>query len=171
MERVPWTYATARAYIQMSHIICHWPKEGHDATFRRMHALFSFCEHEVYKDRLQEVWNFVSIKQPAEWPGKGHNEVALWILQMVYAEVFLRVDVDWRTIPGSVRFVHRERWVPSAILPEWRRVGGMPQVAPRPQPNPAQQLQLGRCDPVAIAHRVPMAGPTNQPTPPNITPP
>ena len=62
LECVPWTYATTRAYIQMSHIICHWSEERHDATFRRMHALFSFYEHEVYKDQLHEVWNSVSMK-------------------------------------------------------------------------------------------------------------
>lgn len=47
VEHVLWTYHTMRTHIQMSHIICNLPDKRHDAVFRRMHALFRFCEHEA----------------------------------------------------------------------------------------------------------------------------
>lgn len=123
--------------------MCHLLEERYTVTFTRMHALFSFCKHKVYKDRLQEVWNFVSTKQNAKWLGKGRYKVTLWIFQMAYAEVFLGMEMDWRTIPWSVWFARRERCIPSIILSEWRMVGDMPQVAPHPPPNSEEQLQMG----------------------------
>lgn len=71
--------------------------------------------------------------------------------------------MKWGTILRLVQFVHTERRAArSAILPEWRRVGGMPQVTPCQQLNLRQQLHLEHCEPVPTAHHVLVAGHTNQ---------
>lgn len=122
--------------------------------------------------RFGILWASISLPNGAKWHGKEHNEVALWILQMVYVEVFLGVDVYGRTISRSVLLVHREIWVHFSVLPEWKRVGGIPQVTPCIQPILAQPLQLGDRDSLPINHYIPMMSHENQATPPpgNRTP-
>ena len=93
-EPEPWTYETVNKYVDWCHINKLFPFWRHKAHVDSNKANVGYCKNEDFKQRCCEVWMKI-------YTGDGNfrsSKVSFFLVQMVYAEVVLKKEVDWRTI-------------------------------------------------------------------------
>jgi hypothetical protein len=89
----PWTFIQCAKYIAWCHLGRMWPHSRYSQIRRYDKGNLNYCTNEIFKERCIQAYQYIYNK------AKVHrNEVNLSILRMVYAEVILGVEVDWRTM-------------------------------------------------------------------------
>ena len=109
----PWTLATCEQFIEWCHIGKLFPLHRHKCNRQSNKANMKYCKNRQFGRRCLEVWQVLYNQAMNE-----RNEVPLFICRMVYAEVVLHRQVDWRTIrltPSVQRRPH-EMAIPTGVL-------------------------------------------------------
>lgn len=89
----PWSLTTCEEYIDWAHISKNFPLVRHKIHRQHNKCNLTFCRSNEFINRCVEVWRWLYEK-----PSVTRNEVGLSLARMVYAEVALGKQVDWRTI-------------------------------------------------------------------------
>lgn len=124
-----WSCTTCREYIKMSHIAKLWPADDTDVLerqVRRWEGPMNTCRSEHFKRRYEEIWAACKLG-----PSKP-NIMNYSTMAMIWAEIVLQKDVDWRTVPAKDKktkltcdkAVIDTNWVgPSDCMPQWSNRG------------------------------------------------
>lgn len=121
----PWTLKTCKWFIAWCHIGHLFPHYRHEFHRRLNCANLHYCLHDEFVQRCIEVWKFLYAGVHVV-----SNEVSYNIAQMVYAEIILEREVDWRTLKKS----------PQTIKPTQPNIPR----APYPAANPREGLTTPR---------------------------
>ena len=122
-----WTCTMCKKYVSMSHIAKLWPlNEDLESKVRRWEGSMKSCNSEHFKQRYEEVWAATGLA--ASKP----NIMNYSTMAMVWAEIVLQKDVDWRTVIGmnkktkmtANQAVILSNWVGrSDCMPAWSNRG------------------------------------------------
>ena len=89
-----WDCTMCKKYMKMTHIQKLWPRERVLKQASRWEGQTSTCQSEHFKQRYIQVHRVLGIKS-AKWNVMNYN-----VMAMVWAEIVLHKDVDWRTAQG-----------------------------------------------------------------------
>lgn len=120
-----WDCTTCKKYIHMTHLSKIWPKERAHIQVRRWEGQQSTCLSKHFIHRYDEVTRNAGSRDSKP------NVMNYSNMAMVWAEIVLHKDVDWRTIAGrNVNNLNRKdaviytSWTqPSDCMPEWSNRG------------------------------------------------
>lgn len=124
-----WTCTMCKQYVKMSHIAKLWPADNMEVLerqVRRWEGPMNTCQSEHFKRRYEEIWASCNLG-----PSKP-NIMNYSTMAMVWAEIVLQKDVDWRTVIGKDKkskltcdkAVIDTNWVgPSDCMPSWSNRG------------------------------------------------
>ena len=135
-----WSCTTCKQYVKISHIAKLWPTDNIQALERqveRWEGPMNTCTRTHFVQRYEEIWATCNLG--ASKP----NIMNYSTMAMVWAEIVLQRDVDWRTVIGKDKktkmtcdkAVIDTNWVgPSDCMPVWFYRGqfGFP---PEPMPD------------------------------------
>lgn len=116
-----WTCTMCRRYVKMTHLLKLWPRAQARISGPRREGLASSCLSSHFTHRYHEVTIAVGVRN-------ARPEIMLYSnMAMVWAEIVLHKDVDWRTVAGrNVSLLDRSRhfidttWnQPSDCWPRW----------------------------------------------------
>ena len=127
-----WDCTTCKKYVKMTHLSKIWPRKRAEVQVRRWEGQMSTCESQHFVRRYEEITSAGSL------PVSKPNVMNYSNMAMIWAEIVLHKEVDWRTLAGrNVTNLTREHtmidtnWVgPSDCLPMWSNRGqfGFPEV-------------------------------------------
>ena len=117
----PWTCTTCKQYIKMKHLAKLWLPSDVAKYVKRWEGRLDSCQSAHFKMRYREVHDAVGL------PNSKKNIMNYSTMAMVWAEIVLHKDVDWRTVIGkNVSQLNRTFKViptawngPSDCMPEW----------------------------------------------------
>ena len=120
-----WDCTTCKKYVKMTHLSKMWSRERAEKQVRRWEGQISTCLSKHFVHRYEEV------TRSAELRDSKPNVMNYSNMAMVWAEIVLHKDVDWRTIYGkNVHQLHRTdaviytSWIGiSDCMPEWSNRG------------------------------------------------
>lgn len=93
-EETPWTCTTCKRYVKMKHLMKLWPRAQAIISGPRREGLASNCQSAHFLHRYHEVTIAVGVRN-------ARPEIMLYSnMAMVWAEIVLHKDVDWRTVAG-----------------------------------------------------------------------
>lgn len=92
----PWTLSTCERYIEWCHIGKKFELHRHKQNRDSNKANLVYCTDENFLERCIEVNQVLYGDRTVE-----RNEVPLYLARMVYAEIALGKEVDWRTVNPS----------------------------------------------------------------------
>lgn len=93
-EETPWSCTTCKRYVKMKHLMKLWPRSQAMISGPRREGLASSCESNHFLHRYHEVTIAVGVRN-------SRPEIMLYSnMAMVWAEIVLHKDVDWRTVAG-----------------------------------------------------------------------
>lgn len=124
-----WDCTMCKKYVKMTHIQKLWPRERVEYQATRWEGQTSTCQSEHFKQRYIQVHRVLGISSK-KWNIMNYN-----VMAMVWAEIVLHKDVDWRTAQGrNVDNYNRTdavidtQWTgPSDCMPEWSNRGYLQQ--------------------------------------------
>jgi hypothetical protein len=124
-----WDCTMCKKYVKMTHIQKLWPRERVEKQASRWEGQTSTCQSEHFKQRYIQVHRVLGIKS-AKWNVMNYN-----VMAMVWAEIVLHKDVDWRTAQGRnvdnynrTNAVIDTQWTgASDCMPEWSNRGYLQQ--------------------------------------------
>lgn len=131
----PWTCTTCKKYVKMTHLVKLWPREQARISGPRREGLASNCLSSHFTHRYHEVTIAVGVRN-------ARPEIMLYSnMAMVWAEIVLHKDVDWRTVAGrNVSLLDRTNhfiptsWNgPSDCWPRWSNRRSTDHLAPTPR--------------------------------------
>lgn len=120
-EEDPWTCTTCKKYVKMKHLMKLWPRAQARISGPRREGLASNCLSNHFTHRYHEVTIAVGVRNT-------RPEIMLYSnMSMVWAEIVLHKDIDWRTVAGlNVNLMDRTKhfipttWSgPSDCWPRW----------------------------------------------------
>ena len=120
-EETLWNCTMCKRYVKMKHLVKLWPRSQAIKSGPRREGLASNCLSEHFKHRYHEVTIAVGIRN-------SRPEIMLYSnMAMVWAEIVLHKDVDWRTVAGrnvnvldrSQHFIPTSWDEPSDCWPRW----------------------------------------------------
>ena len=127
-----WDCTTCRKYVKMTHLCKIWPRERVELQVRRWEGQMTSCMSEHFKIRYEEITGASNL------PVSKPNIMNYSNMAMIWAEIVLHKEVDWRTLTGrNVAHLTRHQamidtnWTgASDCLPEWSNRGqfGFPPV-------------------------------------------
>ena len=120
-----WDCTTCKKYVKMSHLAKLWPRERAAVQVRRWEGTMSTCTSQHFVLRYEEI------TAAANLPVSKPNVMNYSNMAMIWAEIVLHKEVDWRTIYGrNVDTLNRRdtmiytNWTgPSDCLPIWSNRG------------------------------------------------
>lgn len=93
-EDTLWTCTTCKKYVKMKHLLKLWPRAQAMISGPRREGLASSCNSAHFRHRYHEVTIAVGVRN-------SRPEIMLYSnMAMVWAEIVLHKDVDWRTVAG-----------------------------------------------------------------------
>jgi hypothetical protein len=119
--RTPWTCTTCKAYVKMKHLAKLWPRSQAVISVPRWEGPTESCTSDHFRQRYFEIHTAAGL--PCSKPKMmNYSNMA-----MVWAEIVLHKDVDWRTVYGrNVSGLNRDLWMiptnwigPSDCWPRW----------------------------------------------------
>ena len=120
-EETLWTCTMCKRYVKMKHLMKLWPRAQARISGPRREGLASSCQSAHFLHRYHEVTIAVDVRN-------SRPEIMLYSnMAMVWAEIVLHKDVDWRTVAGlnvslldrSQHFIPTTWNQPSDCWPRW----------------------------------------------------
>ena len=120
-EETLWTCTMCKRYVKMKHLMKLWPRAQARISGPRREGLASSCQSAHFLHRYHEVTIAVGVRNL-------RPEIMLYSnMAMVWAEIVLHKDVDWRTVAGrNVNLLDRSQYFipttwnqPSDCWPRW----------------------------------------------------
>ena len=117
----PWTCTTCKQYVKMKHLAKLWPASQAIISVPRWEGPTESCVSDHFRTRYWEVHSAAGL--PCSKPKiMNYSNMA-----MVWAEIVLHKDVDWRTVYGKnaarlnrdLRMIPTNWMGPSDCLPQW----------------------------------------------------
>lgn len=116
-----WTCTTCKKYVKMKHLAKLWPRSQAQISVPRWEGPTSNCASDHFRERYYEVHNAVGL------PNSKPTMMNYSTMAMVWAEIVLHKDVDWRTVYGrNVETLNRSQHMiptnwsgPSDCMPLW----------------------------------------------------
>jgi hypothetical protein len=141
-EETLWTCTMCKRYVKMKHLMKLWPRAQARISGPRREGLASSCESSHFLHRYHEVTAAVGVRN-------SRPEIMLYSnMAMVWAEIVLHKDVDWRTVAGrNVSLLDRsQHFIPttwndlSDCWPRWsnRRCGDNPETHQQRRTHPRE---------------------------------
>jgi hypothetical protein len=120
-----WTCTTCKKYVKMTHLAKLWPRSQMEISAPRWEGPTSNCQSNHFLRRYWEVHDAVGL------PNSKPTMMNYSLMAMVWAEIVLHKDVDWRTVYGrNVSNLDRSHhmiptaWIgPSDCVPQWSNRG------------------------------------------------
>jgi hypothetical protein len=119
--KTPWTCTTCKAYVKMKYLAKLWPRSQAAISVPRWEGPTKNCKNNHFRQRYFEIHAAAGL--PCSKPKMmNYSNMA-----MVWAEIVLHKDVDWRTVYGrNVSHLNRDLWMiptnwigPSDCWPQW----------------------------------------------------
>jgi hypothetical protein len=119
--KTPWTCTTCKAYVKMKHLAKLWPRSQVVIYVPQWEGPTKSCMSDHFKQRYFEIHTAAGLPY-SKLKMMNYSNMA-----MVWAEIVLHKDVDWRTIYGrNVSGLNRDLWMiptnwigPSDCWPRW----------------------------------------------------
>lgn len=120
-----WDCTMCKKYVKMTHLSKLWDAEEVVKQAHRWEGKVHSCKSEHFKQRYQEV------KRAVQLPDSKPKIMNYSLMAMVWAEIVLQKNVDWRTVQGkNVAQLRRNQvhidtaWTTlSDCIPEWSNRG------------------------------------------------
>lgn len=131
-EPTPWTALIATRYVGWVHVDrAFWPRERHERNCINANGKWTQVSNIPMKWRMLCVLRAISDDR-----AYAKHNVPLAIAAMVYAESVLNVEVDWSSLPSSLResyLVRRPINIPIKPMPQW--FNDNPDLLEKPAPS------------------------------------
>jgi len=95
----------------MTHLCKIWPRDCVEVQVRRWEGQMSTCESQHFVRRYEEIAFAINL------PGSKPNIMNYQVMAMIWTEIVLHKEVDWRTTLG--KFLKKMTWENAIIYTNW----------------------------------------------------